>query len=48
MEEHDAVDRHILRCETEEEVHADDYVNDLKKQRLALKDELLQILRQSP
>jgi uncharacterized protein YdcH (DUF465 family) len=47
MEEHDEIDRHILRCETEEEVHADDYVNELKKKRLALKDELFQILRQS-
>lgn len=47
LEEHDAIDQHILRCETEVEVHADDYVVDLKKRRLRLKDELFQLLRQS-
>ena len=48
LEEHDSVDQHILRCETEVEVHADDYVVELKKRRLALKDELYQILRSHP
>ena len=42
--EYDELDHLIRRCETEVEVHADDYVHDLKKNRLALKDELLKII----
>ena len=42
--EYDELDHLIRRCETEVDVHADDYVHDLKKNRLALKDELLKII----
>ena len=44
--EYDELDHEIRRCETEVEIHADDYVEGLKKKRLALKDELFQILKQ--
>ena len=43
--EYDELDHLVRRCETEIEVHADDYVQGLKKRRLALKDELLKILQ---
>ncbi|MFZ9609469.1 MAG: YdcH family protein [Methylococcales bacterium] len=43
--EYDELDHLVRRCETEVEVHADDYVQGLKKNRLALKDELLKILQ---
>ncbi|MFI3179414.1 MAG: DUF465 domain-containing protein, partial [Methylococcaceae bacterium] len=42
--EYDELDHLVRRCETEIEVHADDYVQGLKKRHLALKDELLKIL----
>ena len=43
--EYDELDHLVRRCETEIEVHADYYVQGLKKRRLALKDELLKILQ---
>jgi uncharacterized protein len=43
--EYDELDHLVRRCEAEIEVHADDYVQGLKKRRLALKDELLKILQ---
>jgi len=43
--EYDELDHLVRCCETEIEVHADDYVQGLKKRRLALKDELLKILQ---
>ncbi|MFZ2450196.1 MAG: DUF465 domain-containing protein [Methylobacter sp.] len=45
LNEHDELSQTIYRSEIEVEVHADDYLETLKKQRLALKDELFQILR---
>ncbi len=45
LNEHDELSRVIHRAEIEVEVLADDYLEILKKQRLALKDELFQILR---
>lgn len=45
FDEYDELDHHIRRCETEVEVHADDFVEELKKRRLALKDELFAMLR---
>ena len=45
FEEYDEMDHQFRRCETAVEVHADDYVEGLKKKRLALKDELFQMLR---
>ena len=42
--EYDELDHLIRRCETEVEVHAEDYERDLKKSRLALKDDLLKLI----
>lgn len=44
--EYDELDHLIRRSEMEVEVHADDYMEELKKKRLALKDNLYQMLRQ--
>ena len=46
VKEYDEIDRIIRRSELEEEVHADDYIEELKKKRVALKDELFQMLRE--
>lgn len=46
LERYDELDLTIRRSETEEEIHADDYVETLKKERLALKDELYRMLRE--
>ncbi|MDO9105674.1 MAG: YdcH family protein [Methylovulum sp.] len=45
LNEHDELSHIIHRSEIGVEVHADDYLETLKKQRLALKDELFQLLR---
>lgn len=45
FDEYDELDHQVRRCETEVEVHADDFVEELKKRRLALKDELFAMLR---
>jgi len=45
LNEHDELNDVIHRAEIEVEIIADDYLETLKKQRLALKDELFQILR---
>jgi uncharacterized protein YdcH (DUF465 family) len=45
FDEYDELDHQIRRCETEVEVHAEDFVESLKKKRLALKDELFEMLR---
>jgi uncharacterized protein YdcH (DUF465 family) len=45
--EYDELDHQVRRCETEVEVHADDFVEELKKKRLALKDELFRIIKES-
>ena len=47
FDEYDELDHQIRRCEAEIEVHADDYVEGLKKKRLALKDELFGILKKN-
>lgn len=43
--EYDELDHTVRRTETGVENHADDYLEELKKRRLALKDELFQMLR---
>ncbi len=48
FEEYDEIDHQVRRCETEVEVHAHDFVEELKKKRLALKDELFRMLRENP
>lgn len=47
FDEYDDLDHQIRRCETGVEVHADDFVEELKKKRLALKDELFHILKKN-
>ena len=47
LKEYDELDHQVRRCETEVEIHADDFVEQLKKRRLALKDELFQIIRKA-
>jgi len=46
FDEYDELDHQVRRCEADIEVHADDYVEELKKKRLALKDELYRILKE--
>lgn len=46
FDEYDELDHQIRRSETQVEVHSDDYLEELKKKRLALKDELFQMLQQ--
>lgn len=43
--EYDEIDHQVRRTEAEIEVHADDFLEELKKKRLALKDELFRILK---
>lgn len=43
--QYQAVDKELFRIEEEIETPADGYVEDLKKKRLALKDELYAILK---
>lgn len=46
-DEYNALDDEIYRIEEGIEVTADDYLETLKKKRLALKDELLAIIKQA-
>jgi len=43
--EYDELDHAVRRSETGVENHSDDYLDGMKKRRLALKDELFQMLR---
>ena len=45
MEKYDELDKHIFRIEDGSEPADDVYVEQLKKERLALKDEVLQMLK---
>lgn len=45
FDEYDEIDHQVRRCEAEIEVHADDFVEGLKKRRLALKDQLFEMLK---
>ncbi|MGR9053058.1 MAG: YdcH family protein [Gammaproteobacteria bacterium] len=45
-QKYDELDLTIRRSELEEEIHADEYVEELKKERLALKDELYKMIRE--
>ena len=40
MKDYEEIDKHIFRIESDEEPTSDEYIRDLKKQRLKLKDEL--------
>ena len=45
MEKYEEVDKHIFRIEDGEEPTEDVYVEELKKERLALKDEIFHMLQ---
>ena len=45
MEKYEELDKHIFRIEDGSEPSEDAYVEKLKKERLALKDEILKILK---
>jgi uncharacterized protein YdcH (DUF465 family) len=45
MEKYEELDKQIFRIEDGSEPSEDAYVEELKKQRLALKDEVLQLLK---
>ena len=47
MEKYEDLDKHIFRIEDGSEASDDAYVETLKKQRLALKDEIFQLLKSS-
>ncbi len=47
MKEYEEVDKHIFRIESDEEPTGDEYIRDLKKQRLNIKDELHSIIKES-
>jgi uncharacterized protein YdcH (DUF465 family) len=47
FDEYDELDHQIRRGETQVEVHADEFMEELKKKRLALKDELFHMLQQA-
>lgn len=45
MEKYEELDKHVFRIEDGSEPSEDIYVEKLKKERLALKDEILQMLK---
>jgi uncharacterized protein YdcH (DUF465 family) len=45
MEKYEELDKHVFRIEDGSEPSEDDYVEKLKKERLALKDKILTILK---
>ena len=46
MKDYEEIDKHIFRIESDEEPTSDEYIRDLKKQRLKLKDELHGIIKE--
>ena len=47
MKEYEEVDKHVFRIESDTEPTGDEYLRDLKKQRLKIKDELHSIIKQA-
>ncbi|MDP6923765.1 MAG: DUF465 domain-containing protein [Candidatus Scalindua sp.] len=47
MKEYEEVDKHVFRIESDEEPTGDEYIRDLKKQRLKIKDELHSIIKEA-
>ena len=45
MEKYEELDKHVFRIEDGSEPSEDEYVEKLKKERLALKDEILKVLK---
>ncbi len=47
MKEYEEIDKHVFRIESDEEPTGDEYIRDLKKQRLKIKDELYNIIKEA-
>jgi len=47
MKEYEEVDKHVFRIESDEEPTGDEYIRDLKKKRLKIKDELHRIIKET-
>ncbi len=47
MKEYEEVDKHVFRIESDAEPTGDEYIRDLKKKRLKLKDELHSIIKEA-
>jgi uncharacterized protein len=47
MKEYEEVDKHVFRIESDEEPTGDEYIRDLKKKRLKIKDELHGIIKEA-
>lgn len=47
MKEYEEVDKHVFRIESDAEPTGDEYLRDLKKQRLKIKDELHSIMKEA-
>ena len=47
MKEYEEVDKHVFRIESDEEPTGDEYIRDLKKKRLQIKDELHGIIKEA-
>ncbi len=47
MKQYEDVDKHVFRFESGEEPTGDEYLRDLKKERLKLKDELYSIIKEA-
>ncbi len=47
MKEYEEVDKHVFRIESDSEPTGDEYLRDLKKQRLKIKDELHSIIKEA-
>lgn len=47
MKQYEDVDKHVFRIESGEEPTGDEYLRDLKKERLKLKDELYSIIKEA-
>lgn len=45
FDEYDEIDKEVLRSEELIETHSDDFVEELKKKRLNLKDQLFEMLK---
>jgi len=46
MKEYDEIDKHVFRIESDAEPTGDEYLRDLKKKRLKLKDDLHSIIKE--
>ncbi|GAX61490.1 hypothetical protein SCALIN_C22_0204 [Candidatus Scalindua japonica] len=47
MKQYEDIDKHVYRIESDEEPTGDEYLRDLKKDRLKLKDELFGFIKEA-